>query len=38
MRMRRVECSMTAKTYRRAPVRVWGFEEVAGEQGAGLAA
>ena len=29
---------MTAKTYRRAPVRVWGFEEVAGEQGAGLAA
>jgi hypothetical protein len=36
--MRRVECSMTAKTYRRVPVRVWVSKKSLREQCVGLAA
>jgi hypothetical protein len=35
--MRRVECSMHAKTYKRAPGQGAGLEEIAGEQRVGLA-
>ncbi|ADI04287.1 hypothetical protein SBI_01166 [Streptomyces bingchenggensis BCW-1] len=38
MRMRRLVCSMTARTYRGAPVRVLVSKKVGGEDGAGLRA